>query len=90
MVIKVISGEQTGADQAGLRAAKACGIATGGMMPKGFRTLDGPDKALAEEFGLREHTSPSYNMRTSANARDSKFGAKCWPIVDSIIQRGEI
>ena len=40
-------------------------------MPRGFRTLDGPNKALAEEFGLREHQSPSYNMRTSANARDS-------------------
>jgi RNA polymerase sigma factor (sigma-70 family) len=41
MVRKVISGGQTGADQAGLFAAEAFGIETGGWMPKGFLTLAG-------------------------------------------------
>ena len=34
MIDLVISGGQTGVDQAGWRAAKACGIRTGGWMPK--------------------------------------------------------
>jgi hypothetical protein len=33
---KVISGGQTGADQGGLRAAKAAGIPTGGWAPRGW------------------------------------------------------
>jgi hypothetical protein len=33
MIGKVISGGQTGVDQAALRAAKACGIPTGGWAP---------------------------------------------------------
>ena len=32
MLERVISGGQTGADQAGLRAARACGIPTGGWL----------------------------------------------------------
>jgi Circularly permutated YpsA SLOG family len=36
--MKIISGGQTGADQAGWRAAKACGLETGGWMPKGWKT----------------------------------------------------
>jgi Circularly permutated YpsA SLOG family len=35
---KIISGGQTGADQAGLRTAKRLGIETGGWMPQGWRT----------------------------------------------------
>src|SRR5262249_6057013 len=41
MIGKVISGGQTGVDQVALRAAKACGIPTGGWAPKGWRTEDG-------------------------------------------------
>ena len=41
MLRKVISGGQTGADRAGLQAAKSSGIKTGGYMPKGFLALDG-------------------------------------------------
>ena len=61
---KVISGGQTGADQAGLIAAEKAGITTGGWMPKGFRTLDGPNPGLAARFGLREHPSEEYPPRT--------------------------
>ena len=37
MLEKIVSGGQTGADQGGWRAAVACGLATGGWMPEGFR-----------------------------------------------------
>lgn len=67
---RVISGGQTGADQAGLAAAKMCCIPTGGWMPKGFLTSSGPDPDLAREFGLKEHAG-GYSDRTGANVRDS-------------------
>jgi hypothetical protein len=38
---KIRGGSQTGADQAGLRAAKAAGIETGGGVPKGCRLATG-------------------------------------------------
>jgi hypothetical protein len=53
MIQRVISGGQTGVDQAALRAAKACGIPTGGWCPLGFLTEAGPMPALAD-FGLAE------------------------------------
>jgi len=64
---KVVSGAQTGADIAGLRAAKRFGIPTGGIMPKGFRTTDGSHPDWAEEFGLKEHPSSDYRYRTLDN-----------------------
>jgi hypothetical protein len=75
-VSKVISGGQSGADVAGLRAAKARGLATGGMMPRGWRTL-GPDgrnvprPEYAALYGMREAYSANYAFRTEANVRDS-------------------
>jgi hypothetical protein len=70
IIVKIISGGQTGVDQAALRAAKACGIPTGGWAPKGWRTEDGPAPWLAE-FGLREHASADYPDRTRANVGDA-------------------
>jgi hypothetical protein len=70
MLGKIISGGQTGVDQAALRAAKACGIPTGGWAPKGWRTEDGPAPWLAD-FGLREHASADYPDRTRANVGDA-------------------
>ena len=67
---KIISGGQTGADQAGLRAARQLGLETGGWAPKGWRTEDGPAPWLAD-FGLAEHSSPLYPPRTHANAADA-------------------
>lgn len=66
-LIQVVSGGQTGADIAGLRAAKKFGLKTGGLMPKGFRTTDGPHPDWAEEFGLKEHPSSDYRYRTLDN-----------------------
>lgn len=71
MIARVISGGQTGVDIAALRAARACGIATGGTMPKGFLTLDGPKPEWAQEFGLAEHDLPTYPPRTRQNVRDA-------------------
>ncbi len=71
MLQKVISGGQTGADQAGLAAAKRFGIETKGWMPKGFRTKDGPNPWLAKECGLREALTDEYADRTELNVRDS-------------------
>lgn len=71
MIKQVISGGQTGADQGALYAAKSCGIKTGGWMPKGFITQNGPNARMAKFFGMKEHESPKYPPRTFANVRDS-------------------
>ena len=65
----VISGGQTGADQAGWRAAKRCGIRTIGWMPKGFKTEDGNRPDFAELYGATETVSPGYPERTRRNAQ---------------------
>jgi hypothetical protein len=68
---KIVSGGQTGADLGGLRAGEALGIATGGAMPKGFRTEAGPRPDYAERFGLCETSSRSYRSRTRQNVSES-------------------
>ena len=50
LVWKVISGGQTGADHAGLRAAKDSGINTGGTAPRNFMTEEGSKPELEIEF----------------------------------------
>ena len=70
MISRVISGGQTGADQAGLAAARTLGIPTGGTVPRGFLTEDGPNRGL-REFGLVEHAASTYPPRTLANIADS-------------------
>jgi Circularly permutated YpsA SLOG family len=71
MLTKVISGGQTGADQAGWRAAKAAGLETGGWMPLGFLTEEGPRPEFAELYGARETRTDHYPVRTEANAMES-------------------
>jgi len=70
MLEVIISGGQTGVDLAGLIAAKASGLKTGGWMPKGFRRLDGKFPNMEKEFGVKEHESWSYAPRTACNVRD--------------------
>jgi hypothetical protein len=67
---KIISGGQTGADRGGLEAARALGITTGGVCPKGFKTEKGRDLSL-KEFGMIELDSPEYEERTIRNIEDS-------------------
>jgi hypothetical protein len=71
MLDKIISGGQTGADQAAWRAAKAYGVPTGGWMPQGFQTEDGPHPEFAELFGAAEMPTDRYPARTAQNVRDS-------------------
>lgn len=66
---RVISGAQTGADQAGLYVAREFGLETGGCIARTFRTSLGPMPYLAE-FGVIEHSSFDYPPRTKQNARD--------------------
>lgn len=69
--MKIISGCQTGADEAGLAAALECNIPTGGMMPKGCKTLKGPRRDLLNKYNLTEHSSTSYKERTWDNVQAS-------------------
>ena len=72
MVRKVISGGQTGADQAGLQAAQDAGIPTGGWAPLGWKTSIGPHPwLLREQYGLKEYPIEGYRARTWANVKDS-------------------
>jgi len=68
---KIISGGQTGADQGALEGAKAVGLETGGMMPYGYKTDDGPNEALAKLYNLEIHASDKYPPRTKYNVQHS-------------------
>lgn len=70
MLGRIVSGGQTGADQAGWRAARRLGLPTGGWMPRGFETENGPRPEFAREYGAQELVG-GYKARTEANARDS-------------------
>lgn len=70
MITKLISGGQSGVDLGALKAAKACGIETGGYAPKGWRTETGPMPSL-QDFGLVEDASSDYMSRTDRNVRES-------------------
>ena len=69
--MKVISGGQTGADLAGLDAAKNVGFRTGGWMPKYWMNIDGKFPEYAEKYGMQEHASVGYAPRTKQNVFDS-------------------
>lgn len=72
MVTRIISGAQTGADRAGLDAALALGIETGGWIPLGRRTDEGPlSLDLMRLYHLHEHPSANYPPRTEQNVRES-------------------
>jgi len=64
----IVSGGQTGADQAALDWAINNGVAHLGWCPKGRRTEEG---ALDVRFRLSETPSSSYLQRTEWNVRDS-------------------
>ena len=68
MIRKIISGGQTGADQAALDAAIKLGIPHGGWIPKGRLTENGP---LPDKYKLTEMPSTAYVLRTEQNVVDS-------------------
>ena len=67
MAILIISGGQTGADMAGLMAAKEVGFNTGGFAPKGFKTELGSNLMLKSQYHLKETSSSGYTIRTRMN-----------------------
>jgi hypothetical protein len=68
MIIKVISGGQTGADQAGLAAAKKYNIPTGGFAPKGYQTSEGKNRTLLQKVYDLTESVGGYKKRTWQNA----------------------
>ncbi len=66
MIERIISGGQNGVDQAGLRAARAVGIATGGWALHGWTTIDAPAPWLA---GNSERTAPGIGASAEALLR---------------------
>jgi len=71
VVLRIISGGQTGADQGGLLAARELGIPSGGNAPKDWRTEAGTDEQVLRSFGLIECSEPGYDVRTRKNVLDS-------------------
>lgn len=72
-VTKIISGGQTGADQAGLVAGRLLGLETGGTAPPKFKTDEGNKPILLKSYGLveGEYDFRIYPGRTRKNVQDS-------------------
>ena len=65
---RIVSGGQTGADQAGLDWAISHGVSHSGWCPRGLRSEDGP---IDPVYQLVETPSRNYLERTEWNVRDS-------------------
>lgn len=79
MLLKIVSGGQTGVDRAALDVAIQLGIPHGGWVPKGRVAEDGP---LPSAYRMREAASAVYAERTEKNVIDSDGTL--------IISRGEL
>ena len=66
--MKIVSGGQTGVDQAALDVAIAMGIDCGGWCPLGRRSEEGP---IDMKYSLKETPTRDYPQRTEWNIRDS-------------------
>jgi hypothetical protein len=79
MLDRIISGGQSGADQAAWRAARAFGVPTGGWMPRGFVTEDGPRPEFVERYAAAEILTYSDPAWIDRNVQDADatlwFGA---------------
>lgn len=64
MIEKIISGGQTGVDQAGLDFAIEKGIPHGGYCPRGRKSEAGP---IPARYKMIEHPASTYPPRTEAN-----------------------
>jgi len=79
MILKIVSGGQSGVDRAALDVAIKLGIPHGGWVPKGRLAEDGP---LSETYRMRETPTANYSERTEKNVIDSDGTL--------IISRGEL
>ncbi len=68
MIVRIVSGGQTGIDRAALDVAITRGMACGGWCPKGRLSEDGAIPAI---YPLRETPTSEYEERTAWNVRDS-------------------
>lgn len=68
MIKKIVSGGQTGADQAALDVAIELDIPHSGWIPKGRKTEAG---ILPDKYQLQEMPTASYPKRTEQNVLDS-------------------
>jgi hypothetical protein len=82
--LKVISGFQTGADIAGIKAARDNNIETGGYIPKGCITEKGNKPQYKELYGAEETSSTNYLGRTLKNV----MKADCTIIFDYMQSSG--
>jgi len=83
MLNKVISGGQTGVDQAALAAARKAGIVIGGWAPKGFRCENG---IIPKKFSdwMWEADTSNYAKRTEMNVIEADATIiYCYNIKDS-------
>ena len=70
MMLKIVSGGQTGVDQGALDAAMALGLDWGGWAPKGWRAETGTI-GMKYRPNMRELASSNYLVRTRRNVADS-------------------
>ena len=68
ILTRILSGGQTGVDQAALDAAIELGIPHGGWCPQGRLAEDG---RIPQKYRLKETLTPDYAVRTRLNVRDS-------------------
>ncbi len=68
LILKIVSGGQTGVDRAALDWALGLGLASGGWCPRGRRAEDGP---IPDGYPLKETREADYAVRTRLNVRDS-------------------
>jgi hypothetical protein len=68
MLLKIISGGQTGADRGGLDFAIHAGLEHGGYVPKGRKAEDG---RIDDCYNLVELSTSSYPARTRRNIEES-------------------
>lgn len=87
MLKLVVSGCQMGADLGGIKAAKDCGFATGGYMPLGYLTEDGPKPEYATLYNAVELSSANYVERTYKNVEESDGTIR---FAKDFLSRGEI
>lgn len=71
-MIRVISGAQTGVDEAALLSASDLGIKTGGFCPINCRRQDGDSPELITLYGLTE-TGSGYKERTWKNVESANL-----------------
>jgi hypothetical protein len=68
LLVRIVSGGQTGVDRAALDATIDSGLVISGWCPKGRRAEDG---VIPERYTLVETPSRDYRQRTRWNVRDS-------------------